>query len=92
MYSKEPTRLIPRGVMDDACRMLGSQGVQEVAFLARNVPDATRLLPNEYFRKIHFTERSMKPDLHVSLANLKVWQILSKESIYRGLVMEFHPR
>ena len=29
MYSRERTRLTPRGVKDDASRILGSQGLQE---------------------------------------------------------------
>ena len=69
MYSREQTRFILKGVLGDASRILGSQGLQEVALLARNGPSATRLLPNDYYTEIEYSERSMKLDLLVSLAN-----------------------
>ena len=69
MYSREHTRLTPRGVEDDGSWMLGSQGLQEVAFLARDGPSATRLLPNYYSTETEYSKRRIKPDLLVSLTN-----------------------
>ena len=69
MYQREFPRFTPRGVKDDAYQMLGSQALQEVAFLARNVAGATPLLSRDFHENRVKREENRTWPSSVSVAN-----------------------